>query len=278
MTIYGSFLKSAIQKIIGIKRAKSSLGLPGAVRLFRCEYQAGKESPLRVNGLQHPIVLRGGTTDAWVFYQIIICHEYPIFRHYQPETILDAGANIGTASLHFLRHYPGASILALEPDPENYALLQRNLRLYPKPLVLPYALWYANETLHISDETDEKYAMRIESGSGKTNIDGKSIPWVLEYTGWDRINLLKIDIEGAEWELFGNARPDWLDRVDVIMIEMHEEIKPGCSKRFFDALGFDYRLKLHGGNLIVCRESFIQDILRPQNQSSPHHFWNDIFK
>jgi hypothetical protein len=65
----------------------------------------------------------------------------------------------------------------------------------------------------------------------------------------DRVNLLKLDIEGSEKEVFSNARP-WIDRVDAISIELHDRFRPGCSRAFFGAVA-DFPTELRRGEKIL---------------------------
>ena len=83
-----------------------------------------------------------------------------------------------------------------------------------------------------------------------------TISKILKESGFDKIDLLKIDIEGAEKEVFGADNVDeWLSRVNVLVIELHDRMKRGCSYEFFKAISkYHWFFAFRGENLIFVRE------------------------
>ena len=75
---------------------------------------------VRVPGLRCPIFLRAGTSDVLVFIQIFVERELEFDMNEVPSSIVDAGANIGLASLYFAHRFPAAKIVALEVDQANF--------------------------------------------------------------------------------------------------------------------------------------------------------------
>jgi hypothetical protein len=76
-----------------------------------------------------------------------------------------------------------------------------------------------------------------------------------EYT-IDKIDVLKIDIEGSEKEVFENSS-QWINLVNVFFIELHDRMKDGCAKSFFNAIGhinYKFLPEFVGDNIIVKRE------------------------
>ena len=154
------------------------------------------------------------------------------------DVVVDAGANVGLAAVWFAHKYPGARIVALEPDPENAALLRLNTSRHPEVEVLEAALWREDTTLDLLDPGGGSWSMQVresdEAPAALGRVEALSMPTVLERFGIERVGLLKVDIEGAELELFDDASA-WIDRVDAIAVELHDRFRPGCSRRFFDA-------------------------------------------
>src|SRR5215469_7379745 len=87
---------------------------------------------IRPKGLEHAIELRlGNSSDAYVFEQIFVDGEYEFARVMRDvRSVIDLGANIGLASALFLSLWPEATVVAVEPDPDNFALMQKNLAPY----------------------------------------------------------------------------------------------------------------------------------------------------
>lgn len=212
---------------------------------------------VRVPGLRRPIFLRAGTSDVLVFIQIFIERELEFEITQDPSSIVDAGANIGLASLYFAQRFPKSKIVALEVDRANFDLLTKNTSGYPNITCIRKALWSGQAQLGILNPTDEPWAFRVgEVADG----DGTSIPalgvcdLVAQFTS-QRIDLLKVDIEGAEKEVFQNGTDKWIDRIGVIAVELHDNIVPGCSKALAEALvGKNHRASRSGEYSIVQLE------------------------
>lgn len=77
---------------------------------------------------------------------------------------------------------------------------------------------------------------------------------IMERFNLDRIDLLKVDIEGAEKEVFSDSDAvKWIDAVDAIEVELHDRFRPGCSRAFFSRVG-DFKIEhSRGMNTFVAR-------------------------
>ena len=191
-----------------------------------------------VPGLAHPIFLRAGTSDVLVFIQIFIERELEFEMAMQPSSIVDAGANIGLASVYFAERFPQAKILSLEVEQANFDVLTMNTSGYPNITCIRKALWSGQAQLNILNPKDEPWAFRVGEVSGE---NGGAIPAVgvgdlVSHFEGHRIDLLKVDIEGAEKEVFQNGTATWIDSVGLIAVELHDNIVPGCSKALAEAL------------------------------------------
>jgi FkbM family methyltransferase len=204
--------------------------------------------------LGRKVWLRPGTSDLEVFHGIFADKDYEFACwDISPELIVDAGANIGLTSLYFARKHPTARIIAIEPEASNLELLRRNTQSEPNITVIAGALWPHKTLLSMQDETAEKWAFSVsEARADAPGIEAYTIPDILAGVGAQRIDLLKIDIEGAEKELFSSGWEEWLPRVGRIAIELHDRLVPGCSMAFYRAvLTREFRQMSAGGNLAV---------------------------
>src|SRR5258708_5068257 len=82
----------------------------------------------RVETPTGPIYLRLKTSDLNAYDKVFLKHDYQFPVSGTPEVIVDAGANIGFASIYFARQYPNAKIIAIEAERSNFELLERNVR------------------------------------------------------------------------------------------------------------------------------------------------------
>ena len=193
---------------------------------------------LRKPGVKHPIFLRIPSSDPRTFDQIFIRSEYDFAVRRQPKVIVDAGANIGLASIYFANKYPEARIISVEPELGNFRVLEKNAASYPNIVPVRAAVWKENTKINVVDPGLGEWAfMTHEKGAGAPGqvmqeVDAMTIDRIVENHKLDHIDILKIDVEGAECEIFENPSA-WIDRVDSMIVELHERMKPGCNRSFY---------------------------------------------
>jgi FkbM family methyltransferase len=133
--------------------------------------------------------------------------------------ILDCGANIGLSVLYFKSKYPGANIIAFEPDPTNFTLLKKNIEgnnLHNVEL-RNEAVWKDNTTIEfVSDGT---LGSKIGSTSSGSNVIRMNATRLRDYLD-EKIDFLKLDIEGAEYEVLKDCK-DKLGSIQYLFIEFH---------------------------------------------------------
>lgn len=191
---------------------------------------------VRSRGIKGPIWLRPGTSDNAVFGQVFLNNQYDIKGGYEPALIIDAGANIGLTSLVFARQFPKALILAIEPEESNIAVLRKNIQNYPQIKSIHGAVWYRKERLQISNPAVLHWAFQVNTSADQTSgIQGETIDEIILSSNRQKADIVKLDIEGAEKELFLLGKNDWLGSVSVIMVELHDRLKPGCKSAFESA-------------------------------------------
>ncbi len=197
-----------------------------------------------------------------------------------PKTILDAGAYTGLSTVYFAMRYPGAKIIAIEPSEENFALLTRNVSKLENVHAINAALWSESSSLVLTDPGRDYWGLTVQESDahaspGRTDslvpnskVDALTISDLIDDYEVDRVNLLKLDIEGSEKEVFSNARP-WIDRVDAISVELHDRFKPGCTRAFYDAVA-DFPIELRRGEkILVIRDESPMGLVLEQLTDHP---------
>jgi len=207
-------------------------------------------------GYAFPISVRGGTCDIRTFCQVIGADGYQQELPTEPSVIVDAGAHIGLASLWYANRYPNARIIALEPDRKNYELLERNTRSYANIVALNAALWSSSGTVALTDPHADSWAFQVrrqeDASMSDVLVPAICLPDLMQAFNLDHIDLLKVDIEGAEKEVFENS-VEWIDRVSAMVIELHDRLKSGCSRAFYNATtGFSDQ-STHDGEITFVR-------------------------
>lgn len=77
---------------------------------------------------------------------------------------------------------------------------------------------------------------------------------ILKKSGHDQIDILKLDVEGAEKEIFSNSYEYWLPRVKVLILEIHDWIKKGCGDSFYSAIKkYNFKESRSEENVVLIR-------------------------
>ena len=144
-----------------------------------------------------------------------------------PKVIVDLGANIGASVRWFHVVYPGARIVAIEPDALNFALLGNNAGNDSSCRRL--AAWSASDvTLSLEDSQVESNIRKYSPGGVASDVVRTiSVADLLQELG--PVDVLKIDIEGAEVEVLEDLEV-WIHQVGAIIIEFHDQWRPGSRE------------------------------------------------
>ena len=213
---------------------------------------------IRASTWQTSFRLRPNSTDYDTYEHVFVLKEYDFPIPFEPELIIDGGANIGMSALYFARRFPKASILAIEPDPANCALLQHNTRDQKGVEAIQAGLWSQSGHLRIKDRSADANAFQVEWTESPTadSMPAVSIAELLEKSGRQTIDILKLDVEGAEKELFQSGYDAWLPKTKLLIVELHDRMVPGCSKALFEAISrYDFDCETRWENLIFYNHS-----------------------
>nr|WP_280866582.1 FkbM family methyltransferase [Lunatimonas salinarum] len=146
------------------------------------------------------------------------------------------GANIGLYTLFTKREHPEAHIICVEPDPANFELLKRNSDPYQGINLEQAGIWHSAVTLELKNPHGYPFTIYSEENLTSGNVRAVSMDWIVTKYQFKRIDLLKVDIEGAERMLFSKDYQNWLKRVKILQIELHDRRFPGCGQAFFKAI------------------------------------------
>lgn len=209
-------------------------------------------------GQPRPLV-RYGTSDVHVYRQLHDRDEYSVSLARPPSLIVDCGAHIGLISRFFATAFPEATVVAVEPNLENFKLLEKNTGHLPNVRPVNAALVGAGGRVKIENPEADTWMFRTAPADDhEDGIPGLTVADLLERAGGDRIDILKLDVEGSEREVFSIGTEAWIDAVDVLLIETHDRFLPGCSRSLYGAVGdfpFEWRSGAVSGFARVRPES-----------------------
>jgi len=193
------------------------------------------------------IVLRHGGADIWTFNELfeLALYEPPIVvrdmlrKRPSPLRVLDLGANVGLYGALIRRAEPRASMVAFEPDPTNRALLEACIALNAREgdwTLVPACAATSDGTVAFSATGDpESRAVDLPPTADVVTVEKRDVfPYV------DGVDLLKMDIEGGEWELISDER---FGGALAVVLEYHPFGCPGEdphreADRFLEAAGY----------------------------------------
>lgn len=203
-----------------------------------------------INIHNSPFYYRNATQDFDVFYEIFVYSEerkdgkglYDIAYNFNPELVLDLGANIGVFTKYIKELFPEASVIAVEVENDNFAILQQNTKHISDVILYQRGIWYNNSNLKVIERATGTVGYKVEETTEATSIIGISIDELIkDYIG-EKI-LIKMDIEGAERALFDHIEnADWPNRINGLLIETHDKIIPGTDAVVLKTM-LDYNFK-----------------------------------
>jgi FkbM family methyltransferase len=138
--------------------------------------------------------------------------------------------------------------------------VKKNTRSLKNVICLNAAIWTHSCELYLQNPQDEDWAFRYEDRENIENTEIKkgekvtafSVAELIEKYQIKKINLMKIDIEGGEKELFAGDSLEWIDSVDNFIIELHDDILPGCSSAFYKSLNsFEFKQSIAHEKIVI---------------------------
>lgn len=227
---------SAVTAVVAVKN--EGIGTYLALRRLERAPAHGPAVPVILSNLREPIYLRPGSEDVRTVINNVIREEWgKLPRSVQPAVVVDAGAYIGDTAAYFATRFPTARVLALEPHPVSGEMARRNLSLYGDQVTFAgLALWSKNGVVEFGGvET------RAGVGLGNLSVRAVSVDGLLTEFGLESIDLLKMDVEGAEVEIFKSPNLAWLNAVERILLEVHGEGAECTCLSVLSAAGFRQR-------------------------------------
>lgn len=220
--------------------------------------------------------IRNNRTDGGTFETVLIDGDYRIgefkrskdvntlyerlLNNGQVPLILDCGAHIGLSALFFSLAYPRSRIVAIEPSKDNIEMLLINCAQRNNIEVVKGAIWSRPDFLKIIDEQSSPTAFQVtpcaENAPGV--FRAYSVNSIYEEKGHSFAPfIVKIDIEGAERELF-SSNTEWVNKTPVIFAELHDSLFPGLavSRSFLEAISrYDRDFLCIGQNVVSIQNS-----------------------
>jgi FkbM family methyltransferase len=181
---------------------------------------------LRVNG--RVLSLRiGDLSEYWVLHEVLVDEAYARGLPDRAETVVDLGSNVGIAAAWFATRWPGARIVAVEPNPALQARLAHNVAGFAGVRIMPVAVSATRGSARLATDASGTWSGTL--GDEGTEVQTVTLADVLD--GIERVDVLKCDIEGAEFDVLPSAP---LERIGMLVGEIHD---PARVDEITDPLG-----------------------------------------
>jgi FkbM family methyltransferase len=160
-------------------------------------------------------------------------YDIPGLNWSKTRTIVDVGAHVGSFTIWAALRSPAAKVLAIEPNPETFQLLLRNLRdneLQNRATAVNFAVGGGSGVAALELIEHSLGTRLARSGKGRVTVMVQKLERLIADAGIHTVDLLKIDCEGMEYQVFETMSPDQLRRISSIACEYHPEPGHDISK------------------------------------------------
>lgn len=219
--------------------------------LWRAKYFPNKEVTVRVWGMK--ITADRPKTIQQSLLEIFLHEVYRFDSQLEAPVILDTGANIGISALYFARKYPGAKIVCAEPNPVALTYLDKNIASNKLANITIYAAALGADT---------GFGSLVESPESllNTTVNVSALPTPIPVVALTSlmekhsVDLMKLDIEGAEWEVLNH----WLDHKSGLPCprEILAELHPQKAANPLASTDLKHRLESHGYSATMTQHPF----------------------
>ncbi len=236
--------RAAYQALRDLANLRAIFIKEGAAKCRALASRDGAEVTLTFKSLRQPFTFRRINSHVDGIVQNVLRGEYDAHPPMSdPKVMIDAGGFIGDLTCHWATRYPQARIITLEPNPENFRFAQLNIDRYaPNALLLNMGLWSCNTRLGIAGEEMGSHLVDDPADAAES-IAVIDVPTLMKEQGLTHIDVLKLDIEGAEAQVLGDTAAAWLPLVTMLIVEMHgqhieDAILPPMQQAGFQARRF----------------------------------------
>ena len=200
------------------------------------------------------VFYRTSSSDMTLIYEILLKSKYRSEYYFpekiKPEVILDIGGNVGITSIYLASIFPNATIYTFEPLLENYKILQKNTEQYGNIKVFNIGLGSKNGSFKVflSDDSENFGGASFYSeGEGNktesyTECKVRNINDVIQELNISAIDLIKIDTEGAEYDILTCLNDKILRSILWITGELHGN-RDFELLNYLNSMGFSISVK-----------------------------------
>ena len=215
---------------------RNILGFAHGKRMFQVLGPQGSATSIRWN-----------STDYTSYLSLFRDRELDEFDLGNVETILDLGAYAGFSINYFLDRFPEASILALEPDLENYELLRKNIPPGTKVTAIRAAAWSEERKISIIPGPDGHSSHKtVVALSGFDTVPGLTLTKLITNHGWPKVDLIKMSLGGPEYAILARQAIEMSEVCETLLVDFSHRLA-----RRSELQDVIEKLEKHGGEIVM---------------------------
>ena len=215
---------------------------------------------------------RTSSSDMVLIYEILLKSKYRREYYFpeaiKPKVIFDIGGNIGITSIYLASVFPDALIYTFEPLKENFEILQENTSQYKNIEIFNVGLGSKNGNfkVYLSDNNENyggvSFYSEVEGSMDEsfTECEIKNVNEIIQELGISKIDLIKIDTEGAEYDILKAVKNDFLKKTSWITGELHGN-RDFELLNYLNGLGFSISLKKNIDNRLFMFNAGKQEVI-----------------
>ncbi len=237
--------------------------------------QSPNSSLARLRWSGRDVFYRSGTADPFVIYQVLLKGgkkaEYYVPPTLKPKVILDIGSNIGASIIYFHEKFPDAQIFGFEPHPDTFRILEKNVSGLNRVRIFNYGLGANRQRVAVKAD-DVNFGAFNTRGVFKDRgfpaatieCEVRRLDDVLRENGIAQVDLIKIDCEGAEADVFSSLPDAILNRCQWIVGEIHDPSGFEVLARLAPHFQLDLKKRMYGPRFRfhACNVSKAQELSR----------------
>ena len=174
--------------------------------------------------LGFPLALRCGSADVLGLQRAFRERLFAFPMRATPRRILVLGAHVGFGTMALALRFPGAQVIAIEPNAAALRILSLNILPLRRVQALSVAAWHSPTRLGVHSRMLGDWGLQLhdQMPDGERTVPARAVGDILRLAGWDQVDMVVCDILGAELAVFADPNQRWLHTLDTLAVMVQE--------------------------------------------------------
>ncbi len=243
--------KTKLKRLFCIRR---DLGLRGTMHFVLNKFSRNAIVSLNVPGFKNQVYYRRNNASNSKLLRKILSRYICVPKLTLGRgLIIDAGANAGYMALALARSYPECKIVSIEPDRDNFELLELNTAHLPQVVAVYGALRSESGTVSFANSVAPSDLFEVALEEGASSVRAYTVSDLMSMVNDNSVELMSLGVEGAEYEVFKNNLDSLFKHIGSLMVRLHERYIPGLEQLLDDRLALRPHERFTHGEYEIVR-------------------------